>query len=160
MTAQPALYYAALAALAGVFIPIMAALSSAMGRTLGNPYIAAIVVAAGAFLIVLAFALANGGVTGGSIASLARATPLQLVSGFAMAFYVCSIIYLAPRFGVGNAIMFVVAGQIASSAAIDHFGLFGAPQKPIDLMRAAGLAIMVVGVVIAQIAATNTRPAP
>ena len=48
-----------------------------------------------------------------------------------------------------------VAGQIASSAVIDYFGLFGAPHKPIDLMRAAGLVIMVIGVVIAQTAANR-----
>ena len=86
---------------------------------------------------------------------LKSATPLQLVAGFGMAFYLLSITFLAPRFGVGNAVMLVVAGQIVSSAMIDHFGLFGAPHRPIDLMRASGLAIMVVGVVIAQLAANK-----
>jgi transporter family-2 protein len=146
--------YAALALLAGVFIPIMAALSGAMGRTLGSPWTASVIVAGGAFLMVLAYALLNGGLKFAP-GALAQITPLQAVSGFAMAFYICSITFLAPRFGVGNAVMLVVAAQIASSAAIDHFGLFGAPQKPIDLLRAAGLAIMVVGVVIAQVAANK-----
>jgi transporter family-2 protein len=54
--------------------------------------------------------------------------------------------------------MFVLAGQIISSAVIDHFGLFGAPLKPIDTLRAAGLVIMATGIVIAQIAANSTRP--
>jgi bacterial/archaeal transporter family-2 protein len=157
MSGQPVAFYAALALLAGVLIPIMAALSGAMGRTLGNPSAAALIVSGGAFLMVLAYTLANGGAHF-SLASLQRATPLQLVSGFAMAFYVLSIVYLAPRFGVGNAVMLVVAAQIASSAAIDHFGLFGAPQKPIDALRAGGLAIMVVGVVIAQLAANGAKP--
>lgn len=158
MTGQPVAFYAALALLAGVLIPIMAALSGAMGRTLGNPSAAALIVSGGAFLMVLAYTMANGGATL-SFASLSQATPMQLVSGFAMAFYVLSIIYLAPRFGVGNAVMLVVAAQIASSAAIDHFGLFGAPHKPLDLLRATGLAIMVAGVVIAQLAANNAKPA-
>jgi transporter family-2 protein len=52
-----------------------------------------------------------------------------------------------------------VAAQIASSAVIDHFGLLGAPQKPIDWLRAAGLAIMVTGVVIAQLAASKAAHA-
>ena len=53
--------------------------------------------------------------------------------------------------------MLVVAAQIVSSATIDQFGLFGAPQKPIDLLRLVGLLIMVVGVVIAQYAANSAK---
>ena len=107
---------------------------------------------AGAFLMVAAYTLATGAMHV-SAPLLRQVTPLQWLCGFAIAFYVCAITYLSPRFGVGNAVMLVVAAQIASSAAIDHFGLFGAPHKPIDLMRAGGLAIMVAGVVIAQIGA-------
>lgn len=129
-----------------------------MGRTLGSTPTASVIVVGGAFAMVLAYSLATGGLQF-SPAAFQQITPLQLVSGFAMMFYVCIITYLAPRFGVGNAVMLVVAAQIASSAAIDHFGLFGAPQKPIDLLRVSGLAIMMVGVVIAQCAVSNTRPA-
>ncbi|HRO02141.1 MAG TPA: DMT family transporter [Terricaulis sp.] len=157
MSGQPIAFYIALSLFAGVLIPIMAALSGAMGRTFNNPQIASLLVITGAFLMVLAFTLATAG-QGFSWSRLAGATPLQLTSGLAMAFYVLAITYLAPRFGVGNAIMLVVAGQIASSAVIDHFGLFGAPHKPIDLMRAAGLIIMVIGVVIAQSAANGAKP--
>lgn len=157
MTTQTLTGHAALALLAGVLIPIMAALSGALGRTLDNPQIASLIVIAGAFAMVLAFTLLSGGANF-SVAHLRQATPLQLVAGFGMAFYLLSITYLAPRFGVGNAVMLVVAGQIASSAAIDHFGLLGAPHKPVDVMRAAGLAIMTAGVIIAQLAANNTKP--
>ena len=149
-------FYIALSTLAGVLIPIMAALSGALGRTLDNPWAAATIVCAGGFAMVLAFALATGSAAV-SWETLKQAKPLQLLAGFGFAFYLVAITWLAPRFGVGNAVMLVVAGQIASSAVIDHFGLFGAPQKPVDLMRMTGLAIMVVGVVIAQLAA-NGKP--
>jgi transporter family-2 protein len=159
MSSQPVAFYAALALFAGVLIPIMAALSGAMGRAFGNPSLAALLVTGGAFLAVLAFTVATGSARWPENL-LHAATPLQLAAGLGMAFYVISITYLAPRFGVGNAVMLVVAAQIASSAAIDHFGLFGAPQRPIDWLRAAGLAIMVVGVVIAQAAANGAKPLP
>jgi transporter family-2 protein len=89
---------------------------------------------------------------------LKQAKPLQLVAGLGMAFYLLSATWLAPRFGVGNFVMFVLAGQLVSSALIDHFGLFGAPQRPVDLMRLVGIAVMAAGVVIAQLAVSNTRP--
>src|SRR3546814_7201283 len=66
--------------------------------------------------------------------------------GTFVAFYVIAVTFIAPRFGVGNAIFFVLVGQIASAAAIDHFGLFGAARFPIDIRRTAGIALMVVGV--------------
>jgi transporter family-2 protein len=158
MSGQPVALYAALSLLGGVLIPITAALSGAMGRTLGNPSLAALIVITGSFAMVLAYTLAVGN-THASWAAIARIPALQWVAGFGIAFYLLSITWVAPRFGVGNAVMLVVAAQIASSAVIDHFGLFGAPQKPIDWLRAAGLVIMVIGVVIAQLAADGKASA-
>jgi transporter family-2 protein len=156
MNSQAPLYIA-LSLLGGVLIPIAAALSGAMGRGLGNPNVAALITITGAFLVVLAFSLATGSTGGVTLATVLRTPALQLLAGFGIAFYVLAITFVGPRFGVGNAIMLVVAAQIASSAAIDQFGLFGAPQKPIDALRAVGLAVMVIGVVIAQYAAAHPK---
>ena len=157
MSGQPLALYASLSLRGGVLIPITAALSAGLGRTLGNPSLAALIVITGSFAMVLAYTLAMGGAHAPWTA-IARVPALQWAAGFGIAFYIVSITWVAPRFGVGNAVMLVVAAQIASSAVIDHFGLFGAPQKPIDWLRAAGLAIMVTGVVIAQLAASRTQP--
>lgn len=157
MNAPTLAFYIALSTTGGILIPIMAALSGALGRALDNPWAAAAIVSAGAFALVLAFTLATGSMNV-SWDALKQAKPLQLLAGVGFAFYLLSITWVGPRFGIGNAVMFVLAGQIVSSALIDHFGLFGAPHKPIDLLRAAGLVIMAVGVAVAQYAANNTRP--
>jgi transporter family-2 protein len=157
MSAPSLAFYIALSTVGGILIPIMAALSGALGRTLDNPWAAAAIVSVGATALVLAFTLLTGGMHV-SWETLKQARPLQLLAGVGFAFYLLSITWVGPRFGIGNAIMFVLAGQIISSAVIDHFGLFGAPQKPIDLLRGAGLVIMATGIVIAQIAANNARP--
>jgi len=153
------LLYIGLSLLAGILIPIAAALSGAMGRTLANPYAAAIITAAGAFVVVLSFSLATGSAGGVNLAAIAKLPALQLLAGLGIAFYILSITYVGPRFGIGNAVMLVVAAQIASAAAIDQFGLFGAPAKPIDALRALGVVIMVIGVVIAQYAAAHPNAA-
>ncbi|MCX7359572.1 MAG: DMT family transporter [Alphaproteobacteria bacterium] len=150
-------FYIALSTVGGILIPIMAALSGGLGRTIDSPWMAAAIVSGGGFALTLAFALLNGGANI-SWEALQQAKPAQLLAGAGFAFYLLSITWVGPRFGIGNAVMFVLAGQIISSALIDHFGLFGAPQKPIDLLRASGLVIMAVGIAIAQIAANNARP--
>jgi transporter family-2 protein len=151
------IFYGALATLAGVLIPIMAALSGAMGRTFNSPMAASLVVIVGAFVLALAFGLATGGLNV-SWNTLQQARPIELAAGIGFVFYIASMTWLAPRFGIGNAVMFVLFGQIISSALIDQFGLFGAPQKPIDLLRAMGLVVMAAGIVIAQIAANDAKP--
>lgn len=66
--------YSALALASGALIPVMAALSGAFGRTIGNPNMAALVVITGAFVMVAAFTLATGAVRTPA-AALAQATP-------------------------------------------------------------------------------------
>jgi bacterial/archaeal transporter family-2 protein len=157
MNAPTLAFYIALSTVGGILIPIMAALSGALGRTLDNPWAAAAIVSIGATALVLAFTLLTGSMSV-SWETLKQARPLQLLAGVGFAFYLLSITWVGPRFGIGNAVMFVLGGQIVSSALIDHFGLFGAPHKPIDLLRATGLVVMAIGIAIAQVAANNARP--
>ena len=65
-------------------------------------------------------------------------------------FYVLSVTYIGPRFGIGNAVFFVLLGQMISAAAIDHFGLFGAQVSPLTLTRAGGISLMAAGLWIIQ----------
>jgi len=67
-----------------------------------------------------------------------------------IAFYVLSITFIAPKFGVGNAVFFVLLGQLVSAAAIDHFGLFGAQISPLSVTRAGGITLMAAGVYLTQ----------
>jgi transporter family-2 protein len=64
--------------------------------------------------------------------------------------YVLSVTWSAPRIGVGNAIFFVLLGQLIAAAAIDHFGLFGALHTPLTAKRALGLLVMAIGVYLAK----------
>lgn len=140
--------YALVMLAAGIGIPLLAALNAGLGKSLGSP------VAASAVLFCVALAVASVAlVISGDIANLAR-LPLApkpfLFGGFFVAFYVLTITFIAPKFGVGNAVFFVLIGQMISAAAIDHFGLFGAQISPLSLSRAGGLGLMVVGVWLTQ----------
>lgn len=132
---------------AGIGIPVLAALNAALGVRLGSP------VAAGAilFCVALAATLLILLVTGVAPVVLAIHAPKHLfLAGLLVAFYVLSITFVAPRFGVGNAVFFVLLGQLISAAAIDHFGLFGAQISPLSLTRAAGIGLMAAGVFVTQ----------
>ena len=132
---------------AGIGIPLLAALNAALGQRLGSP------VSAGLVLFVVALA-ATGVVfvfSGASLGGVTKAPPHLFLAGTLVAYYVLTITWIAPSFGVGNAVFFVLIGQLVSSAVIDYFGLFGAAVHPITPARAAGIGVMAAGVFLTQI---------
>lgn len=139
--------YAAIMLLAGIGVPVLAALNAALGRTIGSPAVAATVL----FAVALVAALMAAVVTGSEAVGRLGVAPKHLyLAGLLVAFYVLTITYIAPIIGVGNAVFFVLLGQLIAAAAIDHFGLFTAQVSPLTLTRAAGIALMAVGVFVTQ----------
>jgi transporter family-2 protein len=136
---------------AGALIPLMAILNAGLARAVDGPIQAAVILFATGLLATLLIAAAAA-VRVPEFAAIGRIAPIQYAGGLIVAFYVLSITFLAPRFGVGNAILFAVTAQLFSSAAIDHFALAGAAPRPLSTARMAGLAIVIVGVVLTQIA--------
>ncbi|MEL6240324.1 MAG: DMT family transporter [Pseudomonadota bacterium] len=139
--------YAIIMLLAGIGIPLLAALNAALGVRIGSPSAAAVIL----FLVALATAMIAMLLTGPQALTKAVGAPRHLfLGGVLVAFYVLSITYIAPHFGVGNAVFFVLLGQLISAAAIDHFGLFGASVSPLGLARAGGIGLMAIGVWLTQ----------
>ena len=140
-------HYAAIMFVAGIGIPVLAALNAALGRLIGSPIVAAAILFTVAGIVTCTLALATGLTP---LKSAAQAPRHLFFAGALIAFYVLSITFIAPKFGVGNAVFFVLLGQLVSAAAIDHFALFGAAQNSLNLIRASGIAVMASGVWITQ----------
>lgn len=147
MSSTPVFFLVMLAA--GIGIPVLAALNAALGVRLGSPVAAATILFAVAFgATTLALVITGPSALRGALG----APPHLFLAGLLVAFYVLSITFIAPRIGVGNAVFFVLLGQLISAAAIDHFGLFGAAHSPLNAMRAGGIAVMALGVWLTQLA--------
>ena len=139
---------AAVMLLAGIGIPMLAALNSQLGAKIGAPVAAAGVLTLVAFLSAMAVLLISG-----QAPALGRllGQPWHLfLGGLFMAFYVLSVTWVAPRFGVGNAVFCVLLGQMVSAGLIDQFGLFGAKVNPITLTRGLGILTMAAGLALVQ----------
>lgn len=139
---------AAIMLLTGIGIPVLAALNGGLGLRLGSPMAASVVLFGLAMLITLTLSVLTG--TAGHIRLSGDIPPAFYLGGVFVAFYIISITFIAPRLGVGNAIFFVLVGQLLSAAVIDHFGLLGATRFPIDTRRLAGIALMALGVWLAR----------
>ena len=142
------LRYALIMLLAGFGIPVLAALNAQLGARIGAPVAASVVLFAMALLACLIVLALTGQAP--ALAAIPQQPRYLFAAGLFVAFYVLSVTWIAPRFGVGNAVFCVLLGQMIAATLIDHFGLFGAAIRTVSVMRATGIAAMVAGVVLIQ----------
>ncbi|MEZ0122958.1 MAG: DMT family transporter [Candidatus Reddybacter sp.] len=138
------LFYALLMLLAGLGIPVMATLNGALGTRLQSPALAATILFSVGLIIAAIYLVVIEDVP---VELYRPSTPLYLYfGGFFVMFYILSITWVAPRFGVSNAVSFVLLGQLVAMSVIDHYGLIGVLKYPINMQRLAGLVLMTAGV--------------
>ena len=143
---------------AGALIPLMGIINAGLARNVGGPIPATVVLFATGLLAAIALALVTSSRVP-ALSTLARLPPAQYAGGLIVGFYVVSITFLAPRFGIGNAILFAVTAQLLTAALIDHFALAGAALRPLTAVRAIGLVVVVAGVVLTQVGDRWLSPA-
>ena len=136
--------YAFLMLFAGMGIPIMAALNAGLGAKLQSPALAATILFLVGLIGSTIFLLVFEGVPS---SGLNKEIPIYFyLGGLFVLFYVLSISWVAPRFGIGNAISFVLLGQLLAMITVDQFGLMGAQQTSLTWQRIIGLVFMSIGV--------------
>lgn len=139
-----------LALVAGTCIPTQAGINARLSLWARSP-----VLAAGISFLVGTLALA-----GYLLASRFPLPPLRSAAeqpwwlwsgGVLGAFFVAVTIYLAPRLGAANMLAWVLTGQMTAAMFLDHFGLLGYPLHPFSAGRAAGVLLLVAGVLMIRI---------
>ena len=82
-------------------------------------------------------------------AAMAARIPFWAWSGGLFgAIFIALGILLVPKIGAATFIALLVAGQMLASVAFDHFGLLGLTQRPVDLPRLIGVALLIGGVLL------------
>ena len=141
---------------AGVGIPLIGVLSSAMAKKLGNPFSAIVVMFAIAFAIALCVALPLYGFS--AFGRIGTVPASSYGAGFLMAFYVVSATIVIPRLGAGNFVAIILLAQLVMAAAIDQFGLLGMARQPIAAVRIIGFALLAGGIFLMQFGTKVVQP--
>lgn len=142
---MPVLLLLVLAFLGGAVLPFQVGINSQLRQWLGSPVLASLVSfavgAAGLAVFALVLRLPVPGLNRLSVA------PLWVWAGGLLgAFYVFVTIFVAPRLGATVLAVLIVAGQVMTSLAVDHFGLAGFVRHPVTLWRLVGAAVVLAGV--------------
>lgn len=144
----------ALGLAAGGVLPVQGAVNAGLREAVGDPLAVAFVsftVATAAVAAVLGVLLATGRTPRPRFAPL-RSMPWWGWLGAACAVgYVTGTFLLIPAVGAAVTIALTVAGQQLASAAVDRFGLFRLPRRPLTAARVTGLALLTAGALTLQL---------
>jgi bacterial/archaeal transporter family-2 protein len=109
------------------------------------------VVAAAVMLAVLAVAAARDAPPP-RVDRLGRVPWWGWLGGLCGVTYVTSVFLLIPEIGVAPTMTLTVAGQQLASLLVDRYGLLRLPRRPIPRARLTGVALLLAGVALIQVA--------
>ena len=84
----------------------------------------------------------------GSLSALKHAPPWQFLGGLIGVVFVTASILAVPSIGVPGMIVAALAGQMTAGLLIDRYGWVGVVSRPIDPVRVAGVALLILSVVL------------
>jgi bacterial/archaeal transporter family-2 protein len=131
----------------GVVLAVHLAMNGKVGSAISNPRVGNAL-----FWCIGALGAMAIGLTGwqtGALNPIKQVHPLLLTAGILGACLVFAIAWLIPQVGAGPVMITLLAGQVIGGLLMSHYGWLGSPVQPITLMKAAGVAVMIGGVVMA-----------
>jgi transporter family-2 protein len=132
-----------LTACTGGMVALQAPVNSMLGRAVGTWQAAFVSFAFGTIALGAIAALATGGL--GQVAEVRHVSWYYLTGGLLGAAYVTTILVAVRTLGAGGIVAATIAGQLAVSVVVDHFGLVGVAKHPITLGRVVGVMLLALG---------------
>lgn len=136
----------ALAFVMGAVLPLQAGINGLLRQQIGSPVTAAFISFSVGTLCLLAVLVATRQPL--PMPTAQSFGPVWLLGGALGAAYVCLIIVLMPRLGAALTFGLVVAGQMTLALLLDQQGWLGIARHAINAPRLAGVAAIVLGVVL------------
>ncbi len=139
---QPIFVIVLVGLIGGIAVGLQSPLASMISQRLGL-FESVFIVHIGGAIIALIPLLIYGG---GKLAEWRSVPWYALGAGIFGLVVIGSISYMIPRVGIAATITTIVAGQLLVGTILDHYSLLGAAGRSMDLTRALGLAVVMVGV--------------
>ncbi|ENV48764.1 hypothetical protein P255_02822 [Acinetobacter brisouii CIP 110357] len=141
--------YYLMAFAAGLGITLQTTLNGQLAKGVGGDSVAAALFSFTVGAVCLGvYSLVRGGIIP-SLIAIPTQPWWSLLGGILGSCALLSYVILAPRIGLSALLGLAIAGQILSSLMIDHFGLLGATERPVSLIKLAGTVVMLVGLTVA-----------
>ena len=132
----------------GVALSVQAAVNGQLAVAMGGNTLAAAFYSFLTGTIVLTIIAVLNGNLMIALSVLPKQSWEYLIGGLLGAAAISGTILLAPRIGLANLLALVIAGQLLSSLAIDHFGILGVAVRPVSGIKTIGALVMIAGVLL------------
>jgi len=141
------LFYVLIAIIAGFCAPTQAGINSRLSVAADSSILAALIsFAVGTLTLAVYSAILR---IPWPAAKVFQALPWWVwIGGCLGAFFVAVTIFLVPKLGAATLMASLIAGQMAASIYLDHYGLLGYPLHPASAWRLLGVAFIVGGVIL------------
>ncbi|MGB8339862.1 MAG: DMT family transporter [Burkholderiales bacterium] len=139
--------YLALTILVGVALPFQVAMNGQVRVSLGHPMWGALTnFAIGLVALIIMAAIMRAPIP--TTGMLTKVPVWAWWGGIIGQMYIVSAILAGPKLGSATFFAVIIAGQVLTSLILDHFGVLGFPHSPINLWKALGALLLIVGVVL------------
>ena len=141
--------YLLIALMVGTGYPLQFGINATLAQYQGHPLLAAFTNTAVASLVLIVAILVLR-VPAPQLGALAAAPLWSWMGGFLGASFVLSALVLAPKLGAAVFVSTTIVGTMATSLAIDHFGLLVYKVQPVTGWRLLGALLVVSGMLMIQ----------
>jgi transporter family-2 protein len=137
----------AVTALVGATLALQVGMAATMRNHVSSPMAAALInFAVGTIFLFIAVAFGRGSLAG--LAQAGAAPWWAWCAGILGGFYITASAAFGPALGGATFLALVVAGQMVTAIALDHYGLMGFPGRPLDAWRVAGALLVIAGMLL------------
>ena len=144
---MPALFSYALVVAAGMALALQQVLNANLRVGLGSPWWAGTASYLVGLLAMLFVALLAPGPRP-TLEAMGNIQWHTWMGGLLGATFIATGILMVPRVGAATTLVLVVVGQMVCALLVDHFGVLGVPQHSASPVRLAGVALLILGVVL------------
>jgi transporter family-2 protein len=135
---------------AGMVSPVQTSINTQLRYAIHSPFLASLISFMTGTLILVLVTLIIDHKMKMDLKLISRAPKWIWIGGMLGVVFVTSNILLLPVLGSALTVVSVLCGQMIVAIAVDHFGWFGVAQHKMNWPRAAGLVLMIVGILLIQ----------
>ena len=137
--------------LVGMGVVIQSGANTQLRSVLGNPFLAGLVsFSVGLTTLLIINVVFKSDFAALGMHSVQRSSWWMWLGGVMGAFFIMSVIFVAPAIGPTRLFGLIIASQLTFSLVVDHYGWMGFTVQPVSLKRLLGVALLIAGVFLVQ----------
>jgi transporter family-2 protein len=143
---MPKEIYYLLALVAGLAVAVQTGANAQLRLIVQNPTVTALISFLVGTSLLVVYVLLTSYQQLPALATMYKIPWWKYLGGVMGAFYITTVVIIAPKIGAANTLGFIVAGQLISAVIFDHFGLMGFVVRHVSLPRILGVFFLILGV--------------